>query len=194
MVLRGTQWVKCGNGCIRPANPLLPEGQRGDVLFGLTHGPFRRVAPGVFAAFQRRLHGDGYGVYPKLAPQPGNTTLFFRVGHFRRKFVEAKTSIATRPGSSFNCAICTKWNGDRARNGLVLGLREAIQTAEACPIWERMRKALVLWQPRVWRASRLGKALTYGSERWEGLCRYVDDGQAEIDSNLVENAIRPSGN
>ena len=62
-------------------------------------------------------------------------------------------------------------------------LREAGRAAQSRPIWERMGKALALWQPRVLPASRLGKALTYGSERWKVLCRYVGDGQVEIDSN-----------
>lgn len=27
--------------------------------------------------------------------------------------------------------------------------------------------------------------------RWEGLCRFIEDGRIEIDSNIVERAIRP---
>ena len=36
-----------------------------------------------------------------------------------------------------------------------------------------------------------GQAVHYSLQRWEKLCRYVDDGRIEIDNNRVENAIRP---
>ena len=38
----------------------------------------------------------------------------------------------------------------------------------------------------------LGQAIDYALRRWEALTRFVDDGVLEIDSNLIENAIRPS--
>jgi hypothetical protein len=38
----------------------------------------------------------------------------------------------------------------------------------------------------------LGRAIDYALNRWEALSRFVDDGVLEIDSNLIENAIRPS--
>src|SRR5918995_161059 len=39
--------------------------------------------------------------------------------------------------------------------------------------------------------SRLAEAIRYALVRWDGLTRFVDDGQIEIDSNVVERAIRP---
>ena len=39
--------------------------------------------------------------------------------------------------------------------------------------------------------SRLGEKLTYISNQWEGLLVFLDDGRVEIDSNFVENRIRP---
>ena len=38
----------------------------------------------------------------------------------------------------------------------------------------------------------LGKAIRYTLNQWEALVRYLEDGRYEIDTNLVENAIRPS--
>jgi len=40
--------------------------------------------------------------------------------------------------------------------------------------------------------SPLGKAVRYTLSQWETLVRYLEDGRYEIDTNLVENAIRPS--
>ncbi|HEX3988376.1 MAG TPA: transposase [Verrucomicrobiae bacterium] len=38
----------------------------------------------------------------------------------------------------------------------------------------------------------MGKAIDYALKHWEALTRFVNDGVLEIDSNLIENSIRPS--
>ena len=35
-----------------------------------------------------------------------------------------------------------------------------------------------------------GEAIRYGLRHWDGLCRFLDDGRIEIDSNTVERSIR----
>jgi transposase len=39
--------------------------------------------------------------------------------------------------------------------------------------------------------SLTGKALGYLDKQWPKLVRYIEDGRLRIDTNLVENAIRP---
>ena len=39
--------------------------------------------------------------------------------------------------------------------------------------------------------SPTGEALKYIAKYWEGLCRFLDDGSIELDSNAVERTIRP---
>ena len=39
--------------------------------------------------------------------------------------------------------------------------------------------------------SKIASAFRYALSRWEGLGRFLDDGHIEIDSNVVERAIRP---
>jgi hypothetical protein len=41
------------------------------------------------------------------------------------------------------------------------------------------------------RKSTIAEAIRYGLSRWDGLVRFLDDGRIEIDSNIVERAIRP---
>jgi hypothetical protein len=41
---------------------------------------------------------------------------------------------------------------------------------------------------KVPKGSKLGEALGYG--QWDGLCRFLDDGRIEIDSNTFERSIR----
>ena len=41
------------------------------------------------------------------------------------------------------------------------------------------------------RRARIAEAIRYALSRWDGLCRFIEDGHIEIDSNIVERAIRP---
>jgi hypothetical protein len=38
----------------------------------------------------------------------------------------------------------------------------------------------------------LGQAIDYALKRWSALTQFLNDGYLEIDSNLIENSIRPS--
>ena len=40
-------------------------------------------------------------------------------------------------------------------------------------------------------SSPMGKALNYALKRWKKLLTYTQSGELEIDSNLIENSIRP---
>ncbi len=51
--------------------------------------------------------------------------------------------------------------------------------------WLREKLALISQK------TKLAEAIRYALSRWEGLTRFLDDGRMEIDSNVVERAIRP---
>jgi transposase len=44
---------------------------------------------------------------------------------------------------------------------------------------------------KVPKGSKLGEALAYGPNHWDGLVQFLEDGRIEIDSNTVERSIRP---
>jgi transposase len=50
---------------------------------------------------------------------------------------------------------------------------------------------LQVHQDRVSAASDLAKAIRYALRNWPGLTVFLDDGRVEMDSNVVERAIRP---
>jgi hypothetical protein len=56
---------------------------------------------------------------------------------------------------------------------------------DALQVWLHAKLAAVSGK------STLAEAIRYALSRWEGLCRFLDDGRIEIDSNVVERAIRP---
>ena len=37
----------------------------------------------------------------------------------------------------------------------------------------------------------MGKAIRYAIDRWEALCRFLEDGRLELDNNRSERAVRP---
>ena len=63
---------------------------------------------------------------------------------------------------------------------------------------ERSRPILDALEPwlreklaRIRQKTKLAEAIRYALSRWDGLMRFVDDGRIEINSNIVERAIRP---
>ena len=63
--------------------------------------------------------------------------------------------------------------------------RQFVRWTESAPLVN----AFGVWldEPR----SRLGEKLTYIANQWDGLLVFVYDGRVEMDSNFVENRIRP---
>ncbi len=71
-------------------------------------------------------------------------------------------------------------------------LRQAARAAEASMILARIKKGLDRIGPKLLPQSLLGQAIQYTLNLWPELTRYVEHGEVEIDSNAVENSIRPT--
>ena len=63
--------------------------------------------------------------------------------------------------------------------------------AESVPVLDALRAWLDHTRPKVLPSAPLGKALRYLHNQWNALVRFCDDGRYGIDTNPVENAIRP---
>jgi len=59
------------------------------------------------------------------------------------------------------------------------------------PLIEALRISLDRQLERIPRRSPLAEAMRYGTSHWQGLCRFLEDGRVEIDTNVVERRIRP---
>jgi hypothetical protein len=71
-------------------------------------------------------------------------------------------------------------------------LRQAMRAWESQPVLTRLHRAMELVRRKTLPQGLLGQAIDYALKRWEALTRFVEDGVLEIDSNLIENSIRPS--
>jgi hypothetical protein len=75
--------------------------------------------------------------------------------------------------------------------------RKDLRNQHAPAMLDRLHRRLLELNPArvgspVLPKSPLGKAIRYTLGQWEALVRYLEDGRYEIDTNLVENAIRQS--
>lgn len=157
-----------------------------------------REGPEIFLQpFGGLLQTDGYVVYESLAKERAKEkkkalTLLGCWAHARRKFCESAEQ--DRRAAWFVLQIGHLYAIERRLRAQKAGpdLRQAVRAVEAVPILRRLDRAMDLLQKKVLPKSLLGEAIGYTRSLWTELGRYVEHGRAEIDNNLVENAIRPT--
>lgn len=141
--------------------------------------------------FQGHLQTDGYSVYDAF-DQTEAITLVGCMAHIRRKFEKAldndkvrATHVLTKMQDLY--AIET----EAREQGYSHQQRKDLRQQKARPIMDQLKAWLVENRNQVLPKDSIGEAITYASNRWKYMERYLHDGKLEIDNNLVENAIRP---
>ena len=69
--------------------------------------------------------------------------------------------------------------------------RRAVRQEKSKPILDELEPWLRAKLELISQKTKLAEAIRYALARWQGLTRFIDDGCIEIDSNVVERAIRP---
>ena len=69
--------------------------------------------------------------------------------------------------------------------------RHLARQTESVPVLDKLRAWLDDTIETIPPSTPLGKAMGYLHNQWKGLVRFCDDGRYGIDTNPVENAIRP---
>ncbi len=69
--------------------------------------------------------------------------------------------------------------------------RLAVRSAQAAPIIAALKPWLGTQLSRIPQKSLLAEYIRYTLAHWPGLIRFLDDGTLELDTNPVENQIRP---
>jgi transposase len=187
------------------------EGACGTGYLWVCHNPVRRVSfmqwhtgrgaqcleQLVPYGFEGLIQCDGYQAYETFAtssPRHGKITLAGCLAHARRKFFEAKAEgedpqwVLSQMQQLY--AIEARLREARA------GPQEALaaRRQHSAPIMEHIKDRLehlhagAKHLPR----SLTGEAIRYALKQWSKLEVFLRDGRVQIDSNLVENAIRPS--
>ena len=66
-----------------------------------------------------------------------------------------------------------------------------LRLEKSLPVINEMGKWIFLEIKNTLPQSQIGKTMAYAYARWDALSAYLNDGNLQIDNNLVENAIRP---
>ena len=165
----------------------------GDVLFEWRVSR-SRAGPEVFLKdFRGKLQTDGYSAYESLAKVRGDLTLIGCWAHARRGFHEALAE--TRLAAWFVRQIGHLYSVEKKLREQKAGPAPSADDASmagAQPVLTRLHGAMELARRRTLPQGLLGQAIDYTLKRWSALIQFVQDGNLQIDNNLIENAIRPS--
>jgi transposase len=143
--------------------------------------------------FSGILQVDGYAVYEQLAAPSragGPVTLAFCWSHLRRQFYEVYVGGNAPIATEALARIKKLYDIEADIRGLTPEVRRALRQSQAKPVVEALKLWFEACLAKVSKGGKIAEAIRYGLNRWEGLCRYLDDGRIEIDSNTVERSIR----
>lgn len=146
------------------------------------------------ANFEGIVQTDGYAGYNALRMKPGVVGIGCGA-HIRRKFVDV-ASMSHGPYLNAEKAInyfkqlyaiesvCREMRYEAQE-------RQAYRQSKAKPIIDEFHLWLQQLAPLSPPKSALGKAIAYALDEWAAWSSYIHYGEAEIDTNWVENQIRP---
>jgi transposase len=146
--------------------------------------------------FRGIVQCDGYAAYRTFAQRRGEAIkLAGCMAHVRRKFYEAREQAPRMAAwllGQFQQLYAAEASLRESRAGPKL--REAMRASASRPIMERLHRVLLRLKARrrYLPRSLMGVAIDYTLSQWPLLLVFLTNGRIEIDSNLVENAIRPT--
>jgi transposase len=148
---------------------------------------------GHLAAFRGVLQVDGYAGFKRLAGDraDGSVGLAFCWAHMRRYFYEFHASTNSPLAAEVLAQIQALYAIESQIRGHPAEHRRQARQERSRPVVEALHAWLQAHQGRASAASDLAKAIRYALRHWPGLTLFLDDGRVEMDSNVVERAIRP---
>jgi transposase len=156
------------------------------------YAPDRKSARPIehLAGFSGVLQVDGYGGYRALA-EKGAVSLAFCWAHVRRPFYELAASGPAPIASEVLTRIAKLYEVEKNIRGKSADERRTVRQEKSKPILDELEPWLRAKLKLISQKTKLADAIRYALARWEGLTRFIGDGCIEIDSNVVERAIRP---
>ena len=145
------------------------------------------------AAFRGTLQVDGYAGFGNLvaARRDASLRLAFCWAHARRPFYEFYTSNQSPLAAEVLARIAKLYEIEAGIRGQPPDVRKAVRQLRSRPLVADLHVWLQEHVPRVPGWTDLAKAMRYVLRHWDGLILYLDDGRLEMDTNVVERAIRP---
>jgi len=149
------------------------------------------------AGFTGILQVDGYSAYTSLAKTRAKTGSNETVqlagcwAHLRRKFYDLHISGVSQAATDTVLAMTELWRIEDEVRGKDADSRSTLRQRRSAAI---VTSLFDLWERELGKVSgksKTAEAIRYALTRREALERFLTDGRIEIDSNIVERAIRP---
>lgn len=135
------------------------------------------------------LQVDGYAGYHKT-----QATLAGCWAHARRKFMDAKAvqpkGKTGRADQALNL-IQKLYGVEKQLSQATAKEKQTLRQAEAVPIMQQLKAWLDKTAQQVPPKSTIGAAVHYTLNQWDKLQVYLEQGEAAIDNNRAERAIKP---
>ena len=164
----------------------------GDVLFEWRLSRSREGPQEFLKNFRGKLQTDGYAAYESLAKERDDLILVGCWAHCRRGLHEALAESKLAAWFVRQIGLLYAVEKELRQKKAGPQLRAAVRAWQSRPVLQRLHRAMELVRRRTLPQGLLGGAIDYALKRWDALNRFVDDGVLEIDTNLLENLIRPS--
>ena len=145
--------------------------------------------------FDGTLQVDGYTGYNRLTRPSRKGGGPIRVAHCRaharRKLKEVFDPDGSEIAAEGLRRIAEFYAVETDIRGIDPGRRLSARKVRTAPLVAAFGEWLQEQRLRVSAKSRLGEKLAYIHRHWDGLQTFLHEGRVEIDSNSVENLIRP---
>jgi transposase len=165
------------------------------VVFAYAPGRAGEHAERLLTGFDGVLQVDGYAGYRRLATgeRAGGQPLVLAQcwSHARRKLIDATPRAGSPVAEEALARIAALYRIETEIRGEAPESRCAVRQARSRPLVEDLGTWLRAQAERLSGRSTMGEAVRYILKAWEPLCVFLDDGRVEMDSNRVENLIRP---
>ena len=145
------------------------------------------------AEFQGVLQVDGYSGFKSLLENrpPGAIRLAFCWAHCRRRFYEIHQATSSPLAEEALRRIGELYAIEAEIRGRPAEERRAARQERSKPLVDALHTWLTAQLGRVSGKSTLAEAIRYALRHWDGLVLFLEDGRLELDTNVIERAIRP---
>ena len=143
-------------------------------------------------AYQGGLHTDGYSVYDTVAARHGLRHAGC-LAHTRRKFTDlGKACPEVTVPILLHIQRIYHIEKQTRQSAAPPACRELIRRARSLPIAEELHRFVLAERHRHLPGSDVAQAINYTLNQWHKILVCFGDGALELDTNLVENMIRPT--
>ena len=164
----------------------------GDVVFAWRLSRRHEEAERLLGEYRGLLQSDGYEAYAAHARAHPQVEWLGCWAHARRKFFEAATE-RPRTAERVLRLIGRLYQLEAAWDAAQVGhQRAALRQAHFAQPLARLRRLVTALQQRVLPKSGLGQASAYLLGHWTPLTAHLRHSHTRLDTNSLENAIRPS--